>query len=194
MNTTTIQNALKAASPFIPGADPGAIDGIRGARTEAAARNTINALCDWLENKQAAFKRPVRAVKRVFIHCSASDHAHHDDISVMRDWHIKRGWNDVGYHYFIQQDGTVQTGRPLEKAPSAQKGHNSGTIAICVHGHHSFTDAQYDALRALCGDINAAIPGVTFHGHCEVSAKSCPVFDYKQVLGLDAKGVINRVA
>jgi len=51
MNTTTIQHALKAASPFIPGTDPGAIDGIRGKNTEAAARNAINTLCDWLENK-----------------------------------------------------------------------------------------------------------------------------------------------
>ena len=29
---------------------------------------------------------------------------------------------------------------------------------------------------------------VTFHGHCEVAAKACPVFPYKAVLGLDAHG------
>ena len=31
---------------------------------------------------------------------------------------------------------------------------------------------------------------VTFHGHCEVSTKTCPNFDYRGVLGLTAKGYL----
>jgi len=38
----------------------------------------------------------------------------------MRRWHVDdRGWDDVGYYYFIKKDGTVQPGRDLEKAPAA---------------------------------------------------------------------------
>ena len=49
-----------------------------------------------------------RDVDRVFIHCSASDHAHHDDVKVMRDWHVNgNGWSDVGYHYFITKAGKI---------------------------------------------------------------------------------------
>jgi peptidoglycan hydrolase-like protein with peptidoglycan-binding domain len=137
------------------------------------------------------FKKPVRAVSRVFIHCSASDNPAHDNVATMRQWHKQRGWSDVGYHAFIRKDGTLEDGRSLERTPAAQANHNTGTIAICCHGldKAKFTEAQFDTLRTLCGDIDIAYGGeVTFHGHCEVSAKTCPVFDYKAVLNLDAEG------
>jgi hypothetical protein len=136
------------------------------------------------------FARPARRVSRVFLHCSASNKPEHDDISVIRDWHLKRGFIDVGYHYFIKTDGTLQLGRGLEHIPAAQSGHNSGTIAICLHGlnESDFTEAQFHMLRDLCFAIDTAYNGaITFHGHCEVANKLCPVFDYKRVLGLDTK-------
>ena len=139
------------------------------------------------------YEYPKRFINRVFIHCSASDHDHHDDISVIKNWHMKRGWSDVGYHYFIKKDGTIQHGRSLNRHPAAQKGHNLNTIAICLHGlkPENFTCAQFAALQDLCKEIQAKHKGkrgLTFHGHCEVSHKLCPVFDYGTVLNLDDKG------
>ncbi len=139
------------------------------------------------------FKKPDREVDRVFLHCSASDRPEHDTVEVMREWHLARGWSDVGYHYFIRKDGTVESGRPLERSPAAQRGHNRSTIAICLHGLEPdrFTAAQYESVIELCQAIDRAYGvehGVTFHGHCEVSSKACPVFDYREVLGLDASG------
>lgn len=126
----------------------------------------------------------------MFIHCSASNNPDHDDVSVIRRWHVEdRGWNDVGYHYFITSDGQLQKGRSLEAQPAAQYPYNEGTIAVCLHGLNAedFTDEQYDVLRALCVAIAREID-VTFHGHCEVSDKRCPVFDYVSVLQLTAEG------
>lgn len=137
------------------------------------------------------FTKPKRPVDRVFLHCSASDNPAHDNVATMRAWHKANGWSDVGYHLFIRKDGTLEPGRSLELTPAAQSGHNTGTIAICCHGldERNFTAAQFDTLRTLCGEINAAYGGkVTFHGHCEVSAKACPVYDYRKVLGLDRDG------
>lgn len=142
------------------------------------------------------FRKPSRPVTRVFLHCSASDHRHHDDVAVLRDWHLKRGFEDVGYHFLITFDGRVQTGRALERHPAAQAGHNTGTIAICLSGGQNgqggaFTPAQFDALRDLCAQINAAYAGkVTFHGHQEVANRACPVFDYRRELGLSAQGYL----
>lgn len=134
---------------------------------------------------------------RVFIHCSASSQQAHDDVEVIRKWHVEeRGWRDVGYHYFIQFDGTIQHGRDLEWIPAAQRGHNEGTIAICLHGRtaRDFTVSQFDALRSLCRTIADAYEGeVTFHGHCEVSNKACPVFEYEAVLDLDKEGHLGSV-
>lgn len=137
------------------------------------------------------FKRPKRPVSRVFVHCSASDHASHDDVEVMDRWHRQRGWSGVGYHYFIKKDGTVQEGRSLERNPAAQRGHNRATIAICLHGlkESLFTKQQMKSLRHLCRQIKYSYKNkVTFHGHREVAAKDCPVFDYKAELKLDKHG------
>ena len=135
-----------------------------------------------------------RPISKVFLHCSASDNPAHDDAAVIEEWHIERGFTGIGYHYFIQADGTVQVGRPLERVPAAQEGHNAGSIAICLHGLTNFTDAQYDALRALCGDILMVYPNVTFHGHKEVNRhKTCPVYNYKKVLNLDVGGKMRGI-
>ena len=144
------------------------------------------------------FMKPERFVERVFLHCSASDNPDHDDVSVMRRWHTDpepegRAWSDVGYHLFIRKSGQVQEGRPLSRIPAAQGGNNTGTIAICLHGlaKEKFTREQFASVHDLSRQINRAYDaGATFHGHCEVSAKLCPVFDYKDVLGLDEFGAI----
>lgn len=137
------------------------------------------------------FLKPSRFVDRIFLHCSASDHASHDDIKVIRKWHLQNGWNDVGYHYFVRKDGTLEYGRDINKTPAAQAGHNTATIAICLHGldQDKFTEAQYETLKALCLEINNAYAGeLTFHGHREVAAKACPVYNYKSILKLDGFG------
>lgn len=138
------------------------------------------------------YTKPHRAINRVFIHCSATDAEWADDVSIMRRWHVcDREWNDVGYHFFIRKDGRIQPGRHVELTPAAQSGHNARTIAICVHGldAEKFTPAQFANLKLLCSAINEEHnKSITFHGHCEVAAKSCPVFDYKAVLGLDEAG------
>ncbi len=138
------------------------------------------------------FIRPKRKVDRVFIHCSASDNPKHDNTETIRKWHLERGFSDIGYHYYINKSGQVYVGRPLEKIPAAQTGHNTGTIAICLGGlvKERFTSQQFEALKKLCNEINIAYNrGVTFHGHCEVNrGKTCPVFDYKKVLNLNSTG------
>lgn len=136
------------------------------------------------------FQKPKRKINRVFIHCSAASRANIDAKEIDR-WHKQRGWSGIGYHYFIKTDGTVEEGRDLERTPAAQAGHNVGTIAICLNGLEvsDFTDEQFYSLQKLCNQINDQIE-VTFHGHTEVSAKTCPVFNYKQVLKLNDKGVM----
>ena len=43
-------------------------------------------------------KRLTRKVNRVFIHCSASDRPEHDSAEVMEQWHLERGFREIGYH------------------------------------------------------------------------------------------------
>jgi len=135
------------------------------------------------------FKKPRRWVNKVYLHCSASDNPKYDNAATIDSWHKANGWAGIGYHYYIRKDGTIEPGRDIKKTPAAQGGHNRGTIAICCGGLKDFTEAQFKSLRKLCQEIHTAYDGkVTFHGHCEVSSKLCPVFDYRKVLGLDGAG------
>ena len=135
------------------------------------------------------FTKPIREVTKVYIHCSASDDVGLRGVEMVdeiRRWHIARGFSNIGYHFLIDMEGKILAGRTLELIPAAQKGHNTGTIAVMVHGLESFSFESLHALNLLCKEINEAYGGViTFHGHCEVSEKICPVFDYKTLLELD---------
>ena len=137
------------------------------------------------------FTKPSRKVTRIFIHCTASDLKKHDSAAAIRKIHLDRGWSDIGYHLFIRKNGMLENGRDLEKIPAAQKGHNTNSIAICLHGlkKDKFGTAQFDTLKRICLEINKAYNGeISFHGHCEVASKSCPVFNYRSILKLDKYG------
>ncbi len=125
------------------------------------------------------FCKPTRKVNRVFLHCSSSDIPSHDDVEVIRAWHLNRGFDDIGYHFFIHKNGKISRGRDMEKTPASQKGHNIGTISICLHGYRieKFTYAQFKSLKTLALEINKAYyERISFHGHCEVSSRACPIF------------------
>jgi hypothetical protein len=142
-----------------------------------------------------SFVKPLRSVDTVFLHCSASDAPEHDSVDVMTQWHKKRGFSDIGYHFFIKKDGVIQKGRNIEKDPAAQKGYNKGTIAICLHGLdvNKFTTQQFNLLIELCHAIKGSYTKpIRFRGHKEVAAKACPVFDYKKVLKLNKNGYMSR--
>ena len=142
----------------------------------------------------AGMKKPNRKVDKVFIHCTAYSHQDlfgGDLVNAIRGWHQKRGWSDIGYHYLIDCQGKLLTGRNIEQIPAAQYMHNSRTIAICLDGlyEEQFNEKQFDTLKQWASQVCLAYDGnITFHGHCEVSNKTCPVFDYKKVLELDENG------
>lgn len=141
------------------------------------------------------FVKPIRAVDRVFCHCSDSDYPQHDNVETIRSWHVDgNGWQDIGYHFVITSDGTIHAGRDIELIPAAQYGHNTGTIAICLTGKTKFTKKQKKALQQLCKQINEAYSGeISFHGHKEVDpGRLCPVYDYKAWLVLNEDGSMQR--
>ena len=140
------------------------------------------------------FVKPNRAIHTVWIHCSAASRPTVTAAEIDQ-WHIKRGWAGIGYHYFIRTDGTLEEGRPVSRRGAHVKGYNTGSIGICLNGLkvEDFTEAQFETLRKLCAEINDAYDGaIRFRGHNEVAAKLCPVFDYRKVLNLSADGQIGE--
>ncbi len=135
------------------------------------------------------FRKPKRSVKKVFLHCSAASRKNIDAEEIDL-WHRQRGFNEIGYHFFIKTDGTLEEGRNIEKTPAAQRWHNRGSIAICLNGLKlsDFTKAQFKTLNKLCKEINIAYGGnITFWPHNAVAAKACPVYNVYDVLPVDEK-------
>jgi N-acetyl-anhydromuramyl-L-alanine amidase AmpD len=112
-----------------------------------------------------------------------------DKVQEIRRWHVQdRGWRDVGYHLLIDRNGTVANGRPLEQVGSHTKGHNTGTVGICLIGGHgsdandkfaeNFTPAQDAALQKVIADLIRRYPSITrVAGHNQFAAKACPGFN-----------------
>lgn len=148
----------------------------------------------------ALFKVPERQVTKVFLHCSAWNGLAigHKLAETINEWHLANGWSGIGYHYVIDHLGSICTARPLEDTPAAQLGPdkkgNTGTIAIMTNGLWEFTAEALKSTYMLCSAINDAYKlsnrAVTFHGHCEIDPKPCPVYDYRNLLGLNENGVM----
>ncbi len=49
--------------------------------------------------------------------------------------HKKKGWQGIGYHYFISKDGTIYEGRPEGAEGAHTIGKNRESIGICVEGN-----------------------------------------------------------
>jgi N-acetylmuramoyl-L-alanine amidase len=127
-----------------------------------------------------------REINKIIIHCSATPEGKDISVETIRDWHLKRGWSDIGYHYVIDLDGKVHAGRPIEKTGAHVKGHNTGSIGICYVGgveqdgktpKDTRTKEQKVALDNLLFTLTDVFVGATIHGHNEFSSKACPSFD-----------------
>ena len=66
----------------------------------------------------------------IVIHCAATKPSMDIDINVVDQWHRKRGFFSVGYHFVIKLDGTRQVGRSLDEVGGHAKGFNHKSIGI----------------------------------------------------------------
>lgn len=76
----------------------------------------------------------MRAISLIVVHCSATredkSFTEHDlDVC-----HRRRGFNGVGYHFYIRKNGDIKSTRPLERIGAHARGFNSESIGICYEG------------------------------------------------------------
>jgi len=126
----------------------------------------------------------MRKIKEIILHCSATPNGRHHDAADIRRWHMgpPRNWSDIGYHYVIRIDGILERGREENVTGAHAKGHNTGTIGICLIGTDEFSDLQWYQLRKLVGQLMTKYEGVKVIGHNEISSKTCPGFDVQEWL------------
>tara|TARA_R110000868_G_scaffold350158_1_gene611397 strand:- start:75 stop:458 length:384 start_codon:yes stop_codon:yes gene_type:complete len=107
----------------------------------------------------------------------------------IRRWHMEKGWQDIGYHFVIKRDGTVETGRGVTLVGAHEPTRNANSVGICLVGgvnekdytkaENNYTPEQWVALEKLVKKLLVTYPKVKIMGHrdCPKVHKACPSFD-----------------
>ena len=133
----------------------------------------------------------MRDINKIIVHCSATQEGKDFNAAEINQWHLKRGWSGIGYHYVVLLDGTIEYGRSIYKQGAHVKGENEGSIGICYIGgvesergsngkwiaKDTRTPEQKESLLLLIKTLKKMHPTATIHGHNEFANKSCPCFD-----------------
>ena len=126
----------------------------------------------------------MRKIDKIICHCSATEEPNHDNIEVIRVWHMAKGWDDVGYHFFVNKSGSLEIGRPIGMIGAHCKGENTGSIGICLAGNGAFTEFQFKTLKKLClnlcqtFDLHEA--DIFPHWHFNKN-KTCPIYGLGEI-------------
>lgn len=120
-------------------------------------------------------------IEKIIVHCAASP----GDISAaeIREIHMAKGWRDIGYHFVIRTNGTIETGRPVTEQGAHTYGQNPNSLGICLAGGLSgkpdYTKAQWRSLEVLIlGLLAKHNKNAGIYGHNDfTNRKTCPNFD-----------------
>ena len=133
----------------------------------------------------------MRKINKLIVHCTATPEFKDFNVDDVRGGHVKgNGWSDIGYHYLIKLDGTVEEGRSIQKTGAHVAGHNRDSIGIAYVGGmdknmdkwiDTRTIKQKDSLFNLLMDLKFDFPDAIVYGHNDFTDKKvCPCFDAKE--------------
>ena len=128
----------------------------------------------------------MRTINLIVVHCSATredkSFTEHDlDVC-----HRRRGFNGVGYHFYIRKNGDIKSTRPLERIGAHSRGFNRESIGICYEGGLTASGQPADtrtlhqkaSLVALLRELKRVFPRALIVGHHDLNPmKACPCFN-----------------
>lgn len=143
----------------------------------------------------------MRFIELFVIHCSATKETVRFTADDCKQFHLNKGWSDIGYHWYIEVTGQIIKGRADSVIGAHAKGHNRNSIAICYEGgldsrgmpSDTRTSEQKKSMDALYKVYKKAYPAAEWVGHRDLSPdknrdgkidqtewiKHCPCFDVK---------------
>jgi len=135
-----------------------------------------------------------KKTEMIVVHCAATKPSMDIGYKEIRKWHVEdNGWDDVGYHYIIKRDGTVEVARAEAFQGAHAPAANSKSIGICLVGgmaedggaENNFTLEQFLTLKDLIKKLKMTNPNIVeIVGHCDIqdNKPNCPGFNLKEWL------------
>lgn len=142
----------------------------------------------------------------IVIHCSATRPQANVGRDIIREWHLAKGWADIGYALVIRRNGLLEFGRHFDDIGAHVAGWNGSTVGLVLVGglygdgseanddfEGLYTVEQGNALRNALHFLTAAYPDALIVGHRDLSPdlnhdgkitrnewlKTCPGFDVR---------------
>jgi peptidoglycan hydrolase-like protein with peptidoglycan-binding domain len=118
--------------------------------------------------------------QKIIVHHAEASHCTVYDV---HQWHLENGWTGIGYHFFVDKQGNVYKGRPVEAIGSHCLHQNAVSIGICAEGDYMtevMPDAQKKAIIELIQYLRSQYGEVPVLGHAEAMnyETSCPGINY----------------
>jgi len=129
-----------------------------------------------------------RQINKIIVHCTATPEGRNVTVDEIRRWHVEeRNWSDIGYHWIVTLNGTLEKGRPEHIQGAHAKGFNKNSIGLCYVGgvdedmkpKDTRTEGQKGTIKCILEDLKGRYPNAEIIGHRDVSSKACPSFDAK---------------
>ena len=132
-----------------------------------------------------------KATTMIILHCSATREGQDVKAKTIKQWHKDRGFDDIGYHYVIDLDGTIEKGGDEGLVGAHCKGHNATSIGICYVGgcdknmkpKDTRTPEQKRSMLSLVRKLvnKYKIPVSQIWAHHDFDKhKGCPSFDISE--------------
>ncbi len=138
----------------------------------------------------------MRKINKLIIHSTATPEGRHVTVDDIRQWHLTRGFKDIGYHFVIYLDGSEHKGRPIEQIGAHCKGQNADSIGIAYVGgcdidlmpKNTLNEAQIKQLVKHIKQFKDIYPDAKVKGHNDFANTACPSFRVGEFL--EENGII----
>lgn len=135
----------------------------------------------------------MREINEIIVHCTATESGVDYSAKDIDQMHRARGFKQIGYHFLIRLDGTIENGRDVSLIGAHCKGHNRHSIGVayvggllCGRPKNTMSAAQMETLIHLLRLLLAMYPTIRkVSGHNQYSNKACPCFDVPKFLAIN---------
>lgn len=171
-------------------------DGIFGPITEEAVKTfqkanglTVDGIVGPKTWSKLGVPSNKRNINEIIVHCSATAEGKDFTTAQIKQWHLARGFSDIGYHWVIYRDGSIHPGRDESKIGAHCTGHNSYSIGVCYIGgcatdgktpKDTRTWAQKASLVKLLKELTLRYPKAKIYPHYKFANKACPSFNAEE--------------